>query len=177
MMCSLQIAKICLLMISILMLLCPLLLLEVSLLLLYLVRKFDKYATRPSPFPTKPFIVPEHMDPHKLQHAFEEQGHIKRQPSFGIADQLPRDNKMYNITETFNLKEERSLFQRFNLLSQIKNESTVKKLKTFLSKRPSDSKPSLISRTPSPQLPASYRTYVGSSVQESGALSSIKKRR
>lgn len=85
---------------------------------------------------------------------------------------------MYNITETYNLKEQRSLFQRFNLLSHIKNERTVKKLKTFLSKRGSDSKGGLISRTPSPQLiPSSYRTYMGSSVRESGGGSAVKKRR
>ncbi len=30
------------------------------------VRKFERYAKRPSPYPTKPFKVPEHTDPQKL---------------------------------------------------------------------------------------------------------------
>lgn len=42
---------------------------------------------------------------------------------------------MYNISETLNLNETSSIIKRFNLLSRIKDASTMAKLERFMSKR------------------------------------------
>ena len=65
------------------------------------VPRFEKQTDRPSV--VKKGRIPDTYDTEKLRDAFRGQGHVRRERSVGIAKQLPRDNKLYNLTETYNL--------------------------------------------------------------------------
>ncbi len=61
-----------------------------------LVPSFEKQTDRPSV--VKKARIPDTYDTEKLREAFAGQGHVRRERSVGIGRQLPRDNKMYNLS-------------------------------------------------------------------------------
>jgi len=69
------------------------------------VPNFNRYVKRPSPEIKKGFFVPECYPTEILERSYTSQSHIRKTKETNMDKMLPRDDKMYYISDGFNLKE------------------------------------------------------------------------